>query len=188
MNATEHTVRSYRVATLLNMIGLAGICCSLLVAFYYQLVRFELPCPLCLLQRAGLLATGFGFLYNVRIGIRPLHYGFVLLGSVLTGVVATRQIFLHILPGDGGYGSTLLGLHLYCWGAIASVLTVIYVAILMMAGYSSFPEAQKTSSPFIFKITTLLFITLICGNVLSAILECGLGSCPANPLFYQLLH
>ncbi|EGQ4636628.1 disulfide bond formation protein B, partial [Salmonella enterica subsp. enterica serovar Molade] len=40
---------------LINQVGLLGICVALVVAFYYQLVRHELPCPICLLQRAGLI-------------------------------------------------------------------------------------------------------------------------------------
>lgn len=46
---------------LINQMGLLGICVALVVAFYYQLVRHELPCPICLLQRAGLIIAGFGF-------------------------------------------------------------------------------------------------------------------------------
>lgn len=51
---------------LVNMVGLLGICVSLVIAFYYQLVMHELPCPLCLLQRIGLIIAGFGFLFKDR--------------------------------------------------------------------------------------------------------------------------
>ncbi|MGK7351098.1 disulfide bond formation protein B, partial [Salmonella enterica] len=44
---------------LINQMGLLGICVALIVAFYYHLVRHELLCPICLLQRAGLLIAGF---------------------------------------------------------------------------------------------------------------------------------
>ena len=33
-------------------------------------------------------------------------------------MVAMRQILLHIMPGDPGYGSALLGYHYYCWAFI----------------------------------------------------------------------
>ncbi|KDS03141.1 inner membrane protein [Salmonella enterica subsp. enterica serovar Heidelberg str. RI-11-014316] len=87
--------------------GLLGICVALVVAFYYQLVRHELPCPICLLQRAGLIIAGFGFLFNLCFGLRGIHYGMVIIGSILTGVMASRQICLHIMPGDTGYGSAI---------------------------------------------------------------------------------
>lgn len=76
---------------LINQVGLLGICVALVVAFYYQLVRHELPCPICLLQRAGLIIAGFGFLFNLCFGLRGIHYGMVIIGSILTGVMASRQ-------------------------------------------------------------------------------------------------
>uniref|UniRef100_UPI0020C38DC2 disulfide bond formation protein B n=1 Tax=Salmonella enterica TaxID=28901 RepID=UPI0020C38DC2 len=75
-----------------NQVGLLGICVALVVAFYYQLVRQELPCPICLLQRAGLNIAGFGFLFNLCFGLRGIHYGMEIIGSILTGVMASRQI------------------------------------------------------------------------------------------------
>ncbi|MCE1658450.1 disulfide bond formation protein B, partial [Enterobacter hormaechei] len=41
-----------------NLIGLFAISAVLTLAFYYQLVLSELPCPLCLLQRAGMIMIG----------------------------------------------------------------------------------------------------------------------------------
>ncbi len=45
---------------LINQVGLWDMRCSG-CSLYYQLVRHELPCPICLLQRAGLIIAGFGF-------------------------------------------------------------------------------------------------------------------------------
>ena len=58
------------VGAILNMFGLLGISLILTVAFFYQLALGELPCPLCLLQRAGFIAVGMGFLFNMRLGER----------------------------------------------------------------------------------------------------------------------
>ena len=52
----------------LNALALLGVCGVLLAAFYWQIARGELPCPLCLLQRAALLGAGLGFMLNVRFG------------------------------------------------------------------------------------------------------------------------
>src|SRR5215813_9633100 len=95
---------------ILNLLGLFGISLVLIVAFFYQLAIGELPCPLCLLQRAGFIAIGLGFLFNLRIGERASHYAMILVGSLVTGFFAIRQVSLHLAPGDAGYGSTLLGL------------------------------------------------------------------------------
>lgn len=45
----------------LSAIELMGIAITIIAAFYFQFAMDELPCPLCLLQRLGLLAIGFGF-------------------------------------------------------------------------------------------------------------------------------
>ncbi len=55
-------------ARTLNALGLLGCCAILLVAFGYQFALGELPCPLCLLQRAAFAASGVGFALNVRFG------------------------------------------------------------------------------------------------------------------------
>ena len=39
----------------LNALGLLAVSAVLLVAFFDQLVPHDLPCPLCILQRAGML-------------------------------------------------------------------------------------------------------------------------------------
>ncbi|MBF1995936.1 disulfide bond formation protein B [Serratia symbiotica] len=171
----------------MNLLGLVGISSVLLVAFYYQLVNFELPCPLCLLQRVGLILAGFGFLLNIRQGINVSHYGMVLIGSLVTGMVAVRQILLHITPGDPGYGSTFLGLHFYTWALITSVLIVIAVALIMIISDLSRKWIAFPRLPAVNKIACLLFALLIVGNLVSTVLECGSGQCADNPIKYELL-
>ncbi|AHB99270.1 hypothetical protein M973_07510 [Francisella orientalis LADL 07-285A] len=51
----------------LSAIELTGITITIISAFYFQFIMGEIPCPLCLLQRLGLLAIGFGFLLNMPI-------------------------------------------------------------------------------------------------------------------------
>ncbi|WP_206429738.1 disulfide bond formation protein B [Pseudomonas chlororaphis] len=45
----------FNTGDMLNILGLLGISASLIIAFYYQLFQHELPCPLCLLQRVGMI-------------------------------------------------------------------------------------------------------------------------------------
>lgn len=171
----------------LNIIGLFGVSTALLVAFYYQLALFDLPCPLCLLQRIGLILIGSGFLFNVRFGIKSAHYGIALIGCVVTGSIAARQMFLHILPGDSGYGSLFLGLHFYTWALLASIIAVVAIAIMMLISNDR-PKTEKTITvPMWGKITIVLFALLIVANLISTVLECGGGQCADNPTFYQLL-
>ncbi|MFS1539173.1 MAG: disulfide bond formation protein B [Candidatus Phlomobacter fragariae] len=42
------TLSSTKIISNLNILGLLGICEILIVAFYYQIILHEMPCPLCL--------------------------------------------------------------------------------------------------------------------------------------------
>ncbi|WPB58564.1 disulfide bond formation protein B [Xylophilus sp. GOD-11R] len=181
----------HSVAVWLNLAGLVGISLCLCVAFYYQLVRSELPCPLCLLQRAGLILVGLGFLFNIRMGIRNTHYAMALVGAVTTGAIALRQVFLHIEPGNVGYGSSFLGLHFYTWALVASVLLVLAVALMMSLGHWG-PVLQPalhglSVSRILEKFVAIVFVALIAGNLVSTVVECGAGQCADDPKVYEML-
>src|SRR5580658_8706209 len=89
----------------LNALGLYAIALVLAAAFAAQLLLNELPCPLCLLQRVQFTMLAIGPILNVRFGPRPGHYAVSLLAACVGAAVAARQILLHIMPGDAGYGS-----------------------------------------------------------------------------------
>ncbi|OIN83065.1 disulfide bond formation DsbB family protein [Francisella sp. TX07-6608] len=114
----------------LSSIELMGIAITIIAAFYFQFAMDELPCPLCLLQRLGLLAIGFGFLLNMRFNIRPSHYALSLLAAVFTSFVSLRQIALHI-TNPVRFGSRVLGIHMYSWVFAISMIAIIYIAIVM---------------------------------------------------------
>lgn len=172
---------------LINMVGIFGICLSLAVAFYYQLVMHELPCPLCLLQRVGLIIAGFGFLFNVYFGLRNLHYGIVIIGSVLTGIMASRQMFLHIMPDDTGYGSAFLGLHFYTWALVTSVVIITTTAVVLAISEMNSSIRPLYITPVLFRIAGWGFLLLIAANLVSTVLECRGGQCTDNPVIYELL-
>lgn len=177
------------VGAILNMLGLLGISLVLAVAFFYQLVLGELPCPLCLLQRAGFIAIGMGFLFNMRLGERPSHYAMILVASLVTGFIAIRQVSLHLAPGDPGYGSALFGLHFYTWALVAAVGVVCYVALVFVLKdvtgrreRDALPSGQASDALF------AIFALLVAANLLSTVLECGAGQCDDNPVHYLLLR
>ncbi|CCP01787.1 hypothetical protein BN439_0698 [Erwinia amylovora Ea644] len=170
----------------LNMIMLIPVIVALLCAFYFQLRYYDLPCPLCLLQRAALLLTGAGLLFNLYFGNRKLHYGMVIFGALALATVATRHVFLHIMPGDTGYGLPFLGIHLYTWSLILAVALIIGVAVTLMIT----PDA---GTPYVVnksiteKILMIIYALIMVANLLSTVLQCGGGQCDDNPTYYQLL-
>lgn len=173
----------------LNVLGLLGISAVLIVAFYYQLFLNELPCPLCLLQRAAFVGVGLGFVLNVRFGSSPAHYAIMLVSAVVGAATAARQVFLHILPGDQGYGSALLGMHFYSWAFVAFAASILYVALLLFLEARSEPKWQEDGSASgLAGLSTWLFALLVAANFASTLLECGIGPCADNPTVYEWLQ
>lgn len=172
----------------LNALGLLAICAVLLFAFADQLIYGDLPCPLCILQRAGLLAAGFGLALNLGFGVRPSHYGVMILGAVAGGAVAVRQILLHIVLGSGSYGDPFLGLHFYTWTFIVSVLIVVGGAgmLLFDRQFVERPPTERVGGLALASLATFALVVL--ANGLSTVLECGGGLCPDNPTDYLLLR
>ncbi|AEE26675.1 disulfide bond formation protein B [Francisella hispaniensis] len=175
----------------LSAIELMGIAISIIAAFYFQFAMDELPCPLCLLQRLGLLAIGFGFLLNMRYNIRPSHYALSLLAAVFTSFVSLRQIALHVTD-PVGFGSRVLGMHMYSWVFVISMIAIIYIAIVM-----SYPrqyelrkrpqeisEAKNNIIRILTQIVFIIFLIVVFANVASTFFECGLHECPDDPTRY----
>src|SRR5512133_4217916 len=119
-------------AIILNALGLYAIALVLLAAFAAQLILHELPCPLCLLQRVLFAALAVGPMLNIRFGPRPSHYAMSLLAAVAGAVASTRQVLLHIMPGDAGYGSALLGYHYYTWALIGFIAAIVLLAAILL--------------------------------------------------------
>lgn len=175
-------------AQALNALGLAGCSAILLVAFGYQVVDGELPCPLCILQRAAFAAAGMGFALNVCLGARPAHYAILVLGSVAGFGIAARQTLLHIAPGTGVYGSALFGLHFYVWSLIAFAGLIVAAAVLCLFESQFTPHDRSSRPARIGRLglaSVLLFLAITLANAGSTLAECGGGLCPDNPTRYE---
>jgi disulfide bond formation protein DsbB len=175
------------LAVRLNLLGLLAISVALLVAFFDQLVYHDMPCPLCILQRAGLTAAGFGLVLNVSFGPRPSHYGIMILGALTAAFVSTRQVLLHIVPGSGSYGDPFLGLHYYTWVLIVSVLILAGTAGMLIFDRQFTDEKRDATLKGWPLAIFALFGLLALGNGVSTVLECAGGLCPDNPTGYLLL-
>ena len=177
------------LSRLLNAIGLLGIGTVLALAFIDQIWFGDLPCPLCILQRAGFFAAGFGIALNLIFGPKPSHYGMAIIGAVAGGAISMRQILLHIVPGTGSYGPPVFGLHLYTWAFIAAVVIVVGCAIMMLDDRQfSRAEPMSVRLKALPLSALLLFLVLAVANVFSTIALCGAGFCPDQPTDYILFN
>jgi disulfide bond formation protein DsbB len=169
-------------AITLNALSLYAVAAVLAAAYAAQFILHELPCPLCLLQRIL-------FILNIRFGPRPSHYAMSLLAAVAGAVASTRQVLLHIMPGDAGYGSALLGYHYYTWALIGFIAAIILIAVVMLFDRQFEDDGAvlpATGGAFA-QIAVWLVIALTAANVVTTLLECGFGACADNPLVYELL-
>ena len=135
------------LSRLLNALGLILVDTVLALAFVDQLWFRDLPCPLCILQRLGFIAAGFGLALNMIFGPRPSHYGMTILGAATGAAISIRQILLHIVPGSGSYGNDILGLHLYTWAFIAFALMIIGSALLLLDDRQIRPHRTLVEQP-----------------------------------------
>ena len=100
---------------------------------------------------------------------------------------AARQILLHVMPGNLGYGSALLGYHYYTWAFIGFAVAVVALAAMLLFD-AQFKEDDKAQPVGGFaRAAVWLVLALTALNVISTLLECGFGACPDNPVTYELL-
>ncbi len=172
-----------------NAIGAFGLGAVVTGAYIFQFVLHELPCPLCLLQRIGMLGAAFGLLMNVRFGLRPAHYAMAILSALFGAAVSIRQVLLHIVPVAGqptGYGSPVLGLHVYTWALLIFIVTVIVVACLMLYN-RQFRDSRVMPLTGFQQFVFWFIIVLAVANAITTFLQCGIMPCPDNPVEYKLL-
>ena len=166
----------YLLALTLNVWVLLAI---LAAAFGVQIWLGEPPCPLCVMQRVALMLVGLGPLHillharNAALTSRvvAVGQGMAIIAASLGAVAAGRQLLLHILPGDPGFGSPVLGLHLYTWCFIAFGCQIVASAALLIA--TSWLEDGKVQWSAT-TITAMAFAIVVIANLLSVIAEAGL--------------
>ncbi len=160
-----------------NVLFIYVLCFVLFAAYVYQYSKHENPCPLCLLQRLGMLGVASSLLLNLRFGIKPQHYGLAILSAAAGRIVSLRQIGMHICPEFGTFGEPVLGLDLYVWAWIVFSCSIVACAILLILyGFTK----KKESTPTWGRVEMGAFGTvafLAGANVLTTLIECGISSC-----------
>lgn len=177
------------LALTFNALSPYAITLVLAAAFAAQFLLSELPCPLCLMQRIQFAMLAVRPALNIRFGRGPSHYAVSLLSAVAGAGFAMRQVLLHIMPGDAGYGTALLGYHYYSWAFIRFAAAIVLIAIMLLfdGQFIGANSGKPAAIGWFGHGAVWLVIALVALNVVSTLLECGFGAFPDNPVAYQLL-
>jgi disulfide bond formation protein DsbB len=177
------------LAVTLNALSLYAVAAVLAAAFAAQWLLHELPCPLCLLQRIQFAVLALGPSMTIRWGPRPSHYALSLLAAAAGAAFSTRQVLLHIMPGDAGYGTALLGYHYYTLALIGFVTAIVLLAgmLLFDRQFKENGAAPPVAASVFANTAVWLVVGLTALNVVSTLLECGFAACADNPVVYELL-
>jgi hypothetical protein len=113
--------------------------------------------------------------------------GMTALASLLGAAIATRQVLLHILPGDPGFGAPVLGFHLYTWAVIVFACNIA-AAGAQLVGLAWYHPPDRPIS--LLSRTTAAMLALMLGaNILSVVAEAGFAwKLPDNPTTYLLFR
>lgn len=143
----------------------------LIGGFAVQFGDHEYPCPLCMLERMAMILSALGAVWIIARGRdgtskvvdRMTGLGMVILGSIVGLVITTRHVLLHIQPGDPGYGSAFMGLHLYTWGLVAFAAAILAAGVALLVDYDPTPRPVHVGR--ISKALLALFFILVVANV-----------------------
>ena len=177
-------MKSKFILNFLDSLALVALNIVLLTAFVFQIAHNELPCPLCLMQRMGFYLMAYGLVLNLIKGYNPKHYLLVIIAALFNALISLLQVVLHIVPGSGSFGSPVLGLHMYTWSVIISLIFILYSAL---AGLAVPVKGDLTSKVTLGHklIIGLLMLSLI-ANIVSALLECGPYLCSSANNYWLL--
>lgn len=172
----------------LNVVALLGVLVVLTGSLLLQFGVGEQPCPLCLVQRSGMIGLAVGPVMNLLWGLRAQFYALSILAALVGGAGSVRQILLHIAtPGDPGYGPQVLGFHLYTWADITFVAAIALIAVILLfreplEAHDRGLLAEGASRMRAIAIGTMLWVAAYAVIIaVSVIPECGVGMCPDDP-------
>ena len=172
-------------------------CLVLLGAFAIQFVQGEFPCPLCMVQRYAMILATIPIMWIVADALRGTltrsryaqGLGMAIIASVAGSLESTRQILLHIAnKKDPGYGSAVLGLHLYTWAWITFMTVILFCSVAVAMIGIAVPVAPSTPRlRGLSRGILWLFLALIVANVIAIFCLEGFSAVlPDAPNHYRL--
>jgi disulfide bond formation protein DsbB len=179
------------LAAHLNILVICGV---LVGAFAVQFGEGEFPCPLCILQRMAMTLCALGPAYVIMRACSgegetsdfAAGYGMSVIAAVVGMFISIRQILLHIVPPDPGFGEPVLGLHLYTWALFVFVAEIVAGGLNLVFARELEPQ-KEVGFGWFSKFVLVLLGIIIAANAVAVFAEEGLHwTLPDNPTSYQL--
>ena len=187
-----------RTSFVLLHVYVLGVCGVVLGAFTVQFLGKEIPCPLCILQRMAMLLAAVGPMFIInRSSIHgsdsksdlSTGFGMSILAALVGLFISGRQVLLHIIPGDPGYGGTVFGFHLYTWAftffstiLLASGITLVMSRYMTISTHVGRPRVAS-------RLTAWVLGLVIAANAISVFFESGTTwFLPDDPTNYELIE
>jgi len=182
-----------RWPSLVSLAMVLAVCGTLLGSLSYQFILGELPCPLCVIQRLCFLLACIGpvailFDDGTRADARVFQsrqFALTLFASLLGAAASIRQILLHIVPPDPGYGPPVLGLHLYTWAL------VVFACLILGSGIGLLGVGDETRAlwkPLRLGTVGLFTVIAVVLVVATIVMQGFTPLLPDDPEHYELLR
>lgn len=184
---------THRLGFWLAHLFVLAYCGVLLAAFGVQFLMGEYPCPLCILQRMAMALVCFGPVYIIsrarhgEVSLRDYAtgYGMSIIAAVVGMAMSARQVMLHIVPPDPGFGEPILGLHLYTWALITFLTVIVFGGINMIFARELVPSGVRFG--LLSKLTLGLFLVIVAAELVTVFLLEGFHwYLPDNPARYEI--
>ena len=179
-----------------NILVLCGVLGG---SLFIQIILGDFPCPLCMVQRMAMMLCALGQVYilckiNVEGRIRwsdfATGHAMTLFSAVAGATMSIRQILLHIIPPDPGFGMAVFGLHLYTWGLFVFTAEVLAVAINLMIAPREWSETvpgDRRLTRFVLTFMVALLVLFATATFVEQGFHWILPDDPVrNELFYDL--
>lgn len=156
---------------ILNALFIFVLSFVLIAAYFYQYLKHEEPCPLCLLQRLGMIGIATAIFMNLRFGIKPQHYALAILSALVARLVSLRQIGLHVCPDFPTFGEPVFGYDLYVWALLVFSCSIFAcAALLILYGFFKNLNYEPTWG-LLEKSAFALLVLITSANIITTLLE-----------------
>lgn len=130
-----------------SAIGILGLCIAVGFGFYIEMFCLQVPCILCLLQRAAMLLIAIGLYWNILYGVVVSHYAFCFLATLFGLLCSLRHMALNVCKPIQETTFFFCTYRLYTWSFLTFIISFFSLILLLFAYRST-----KERAPYWMKV------------------------------------